>query len=95
MTSERLKAYKKERRFEGAADATINRELVVIRRGFTLAKEAGLYRGEAPHFDLFNLDNARQGFVEDADYRKLIAALPSHLNALQSPAIIQAFGRAN
>jgi integrase len=82
LTSERLKAYKKERRFEGAADATINRELAVIRRGFTLAKEAGLYRGEAPHFGLFKLDNARQGFVEDADYRKLIAALPPHLKCL-------------
>jgi integrase len=82
LTSERLKAYKKERRLEGAADATINRELAVIRRGFTLAREAGLYRGEAPHFGLFKLDNARQGFVEDADYRKLIEALPSHLKCI-------------
>jgi integrase len=82
LTSERLKAYKKERRLEGAADATINRELAVIRRGFTLAREAGLYRSEAPHFGLFKLDNARQGFVEDADYRKLIEALPSHLKCI-------------
>ena len=79
LTAERLKAYKRERRLEGAADATINRELAIIRRGFSLAKEAGLYRGEAPHFGLFKLDNARQGFVEDAQYRKLLAALPSHL----------------
>ncbi len=79
LTAERLKAYKRERRLEGAADATINRELAIIRRGFSLAKEAGLYRGEAPHFSLFKLDNARQGFVEDAEYRKLLAALPSHL----------------
>jgi integrase len=82
LTSERLKAFKKERRLEGAADATINRELAIIRRGFTLAREAGLYRGEPPHFGLFKLDNARQGFVEDADYRKLIEALPSHLKCI-------------
>jgi integrase len=82
LTSERLRSYKKERRVDGAADATINRELAVIRRGFTLAREAGLYRGEAPHFGLFKLDNARQGFVEEADYRKLLAALPPHLRCL-------------
>ena len=82
LTTERLKAYKKERRGEGASDATINRELAILRRGFTLAKEAGLYRGEAPHFGLFKLDNARQGFVEDADYRRLIEALPSHLKCI-------------
>lgn len=61
LTSERLRSYKKERRVDGAADATINRELAVIRRGFTLAREAGLYRGEAPHFGLFKLDNAPPG----------------------------------
>jgi len=35
-----------------------------------------------PHFGLFKLDNARQGFVEDADYRKLIKVLPPHLRCL-------------
>jgi len=73
---------KKDRRLGGAADATINRELAVIRRGLTLGKQAGLYRGDAPHFGLFKLDNARQGFVEDSDYRKLLEALPSHLKCL-------------
>ncbi len=82
LTPEKLKSYKKDRRLEGAADATINRELAVIRRGFNLAKQAGLYRGDVPHFGLFKLDNARQGFVEDSDYRKLLEALPSHLQCL-------------
>jgi integrase len=82
LTPEKLKSYKKDRRLGGAADATINRELAVIRRGLTLGKQAGLYRGDAPHFGLFKLDNARQGFVEDSDYRKLLEALPSHLKCL-------------
>ena len=82
LTAERLNAYKKERRVEGAPDATTNRELAIIRRRLTLAKEAGLCRGEEPHFGLFKLDDARQGFVEDSDYRKLIEALPSHLKCI-------------
>lgn len=79
LTSSRLNVYKKQRRDEGAADATINRELAILRRGFSLAKESNLYRNEPPHFDLFRLDNARQGFVEDSDYRDLLEALPAHL----------------
>jgi integrase len=82
LTPERLKSFQTARRAEGAADATINRELAILRRGFTLARQAGLYRGSAPYFGLFKLENARQGFVEDSDFRKVLQALPSHLKCI-------------
>src|SRR5690348_1132297 len=65
-----------------AADATINRELAILRRGYSLAKKAGLYRGQPPYLGLFALDNAREGFVEDSDYHKLLEHLPAHLKCL-------------
>src|ERR1051326_6755722 len=82
LSVSRINAYKRARREAEAADATINRELAILRRGYSLAKKAGLYRGQPPYLGLFALDNARQGFVEDSDYHKLLEHLPAHLKCL-------------
>jgi integrase len=68
------------RRENDAADATIDRELELLRRAYTLAREDGriafmppvprLVKGHA---------NARQGFVERAELEKLLPELPSQV----------------
>jgi integrase len=72
-----------ERRKDGAADATINRELSILRRAFSLGMrtEPPMVH-KKPHIRRLDEDNAREGFVEDADYRKLRSELPEHLRAL-------------
>lgn len=68
--------YISARRKAGAADATINRELAVVRRGFTLAEL------RAPHIPKLEEDNAREGFIEHEQYRLILEKLPIHLKAL-------------
>lgn len=77
------KIYIETRRAEDASDATINRELAIIRRGFTLAhqEDPPLVR-RVPHIPKLEEDNARQGFIEEAQYVTLRGTLPEHLQAL-------------
>jgi integrase len=78
-----VRKYVSKRRQEGAADASINRELAVIRRGFTLAmqNEPPLVL-RIPHIARLEEDNARAGFVEHSQYVALREKLPAHLKCL-------------
>lgn len=67
-----------QRRAEGAANATINRELAALRRMFRLGMRAGLVT-RRPDFSVLQEDNARKGFVERA---QLDAILP-HLEPVE------------
>jgi hypothetical protein len=79
VTSDHVNAYKLARKKAGAAHATINRELATLRRAFNLGKRATPPKVRAtPHIELFQEHNARQGFVEDADYRRLDATAGEH-----------------
>src|SRR4051812_10605359 len=78
-----FKKYVSARRQQGAADATINRELAIVRRGFTLASQADPpLVSRSPHIPKLDEDNARQGFVEHAQYVALLEKLPQHLKCL-------------
>jgi integrase len=71
------------RRAEDATNATINRELAIVRRGFSLAlQEDPPPVRRAPHIPKLEEDNARQGFIEQGQYQALLSALPEHLKAL-------------
>jgi integrase len=60
------------------ADATINRCLSGLRRGFRLARESRLVN-EAPIIKMIREDNARSGFLEFRDFERLLVALPMDL----------------
>lgn len=83
LTADRVRKFVAFRRGEGAAAATINRELSIIRRGFKLAAhhEPPLVTAE-PFIAKLDEDNARQGFLEDHEYQALRDALPEHLKTL-------------
>jgi integrase len=65
------------------ANATVNRELAVLRRGLTLGR-----REEPPmvlrdfYIQMLPENNVRQGFLRDEDYSSLLAAIAEHLRAL-------------
>jgi hypothetical protein len=63
ITSDRLTRYIKWRQDDGAAAATINRELAALRRAFRLAARAGKV-SLRPEFALLREANRRKGFFE-------------------------------
>jgi len=66
VTHDVLLAYRQTRQQEGAAHATIYRELEVVSRAYALAIESGKL-AYAPKVPSLREDNARSGFFERAD----------------------------
>lgn len=83
LTGSHIRAYIEQRRADGASDPTINRELAIVRRGFTLGmrEDPPLVR-RAPYIPKLEEDNARRGFIEPEQYEKLLEELPIRLKAL-------------
>lgn len=68
---------------KGAANATVNRYLEVLRRAFSLAAthDPPLV-GWVPHFELLEEDNVRTRFITDKQYQTIRGSLPLHLKGL-------------
>ena len=82
ITSDRLKRYQLQRRdTEGAAVATVNREMATLRRMFSLAIKAGQL-SRHPSFEMLSGEKVRQGFVEHGDFGRLLKELPSYIQPL-------------
>jgi integrase len=78
-----VRSYIAARRAVRAGDATINRELAIVRRGFTLGhQEDPPLVGRVPYIAKLEEDNVRQGFIEQGQYLALRAAMPDHLKCL-------------
>ena len=74
ISSAALRGYVEHRKGTGAANATINRELSVLSRAFTLAYEETPRRvSQKLSFTRLPESKPRQGFVEEAQYRALAA----------------------
>jgi integrase len=80
ITADRLTTYANARRAEDAALASISAELAALRRAFNLAVRAGRLQSR-PHFPTLRVSNARQGFLEEADFHAIVAELPEYLRA--------------
>jgi integrase len=78
ITGDRINHYIVERQEQGAANATINRELAALKRAFHLAHRVGRVAA-IPFITMLAEDNARQGFAEAADFDAIHALLPEHL----------------
>lgn len=64
-----------QRRSEEASNATINRELVTIKRAFNLGIQKRIV-SDRPHISLLEEDNVRQGFFEREAYESIRKHLP-------------------
>lgn len=83
FSPQQVRVYIDLRRAQEASDATINRELAIIRRGFSLAmREDPPPIRRVPYIPKLEEDNVRQGFIGEPQYLSLRAALPDHLKAL-------------
>jgi integrase len=87
ITSDRTTDYALQRKAEGAANATINRELAALKRAFRLASKARKV-GFVPAIDMLREDNARKGFFEPAQFASVLAKLPADLRPLAQVAYI-------
>jgi integrase len=67
ITTADVRRYVVRRQSEGAKNATINRELSVLKRAFTLAIAAGTLASR-PHITLLREDNVRRGFFETEEF---------------------------
>jgi site-specific recombinase XerD len=64
-----------QRRNEGASNATINRELVTIKRAYSLGIQKRIV-SDRPHISMLEEDNVRQGFFEREQYDSIRKHLP-------------------
>ena len=87
ITTADARAYTGARQEAGAANATINRELAILKRAFRLAEQAGklLHR---PFIPMLAEDNVRKGFFERPEFEDVRAALPAELQGVAAFAFL-------
>jgi integrase len=81
VTADRVTAYVAARREDGAANATINRELSALKRMLRLEEVAGKVV-QRPIISLLRERNTRTGFFEEPEFRAVVNYLPEDLRAL-------------
>jgi integrase len=80
ITTPRIKEYIKSRLDEGAANATINRELSALKRMLNLgAQQTPPKVDRVAHIPMLEENNIRKGFFEPGDYMTLRDALADYL----------------
>jgi len=81
ITTDLLYQFIERRQNDGAKNATINRNLSLLRRMMSLARREGKL-GQAPYFPTLKEDNIRKGFLMPSQFIKLREAMPEHLRPL-------------
>ena len=82
ITNTHIREYIEDRIGEGAANATINRELAALKRMFNLGareRPPKVDKNQVPYIKMLQEKNIRKGFLEYGEYLALIDALPEYL----------------
>ena len=83
ITTTTINEYIAKRRALNRANATINRELSLLRRACNLGLRAEPPKvTRAPRITKLSENNVRKGFFEHHEYQALLAALPRHLKPI-------------
>lgn len=83
ITTDNVNDYAERRLDDGAANATVNRELAFLRLAFNLARKAGKISPEMmPCFEMLPEDNRRTGFFEQEQYEAVLCKLPDYLKGV-------------
>jgi len=83
ITTDLLYQFVEKRQKEGAKNATINRNLSLLRRMMNLARREGK-SVQFPYFPMLKENNVRKGFLTPAQFTKLRDAMPEHLRPLMT-----------
>ena len=79
LATERIGKFIQDLRKQKLSEATVNRMLAALRRGYSLARDARPpLVSSIPKFPHLREATPRQGFLEHSDYLKLREALPEH-----------------
>ncbi len=81
VTGDRINAYIRNRQESGAQNATIQYELALLKRAFTLAVRAGRLT-HRPYIPSLEVRNVRTGFFEDSEFLAVRSHLPDHLKPI-------------
>ncbi len=81
ITTADVRTYTAARQEAGAANATINRELAVVKRAFRLSTQ-GRKLLHMPHIPMLRENNTRQGFFERDEFKSVRDALPESLRGV-------------
>jgi integrase len=81
ITTSRIREYITRRQAAKASNGTINRELALLRRMFTLAVQDGTLRA-VPYFPMLKESAPRKGFFEHTDFQRLRQELPEYLRPI-------------
>jgi hypothetical protein len=76
ITTSDVRAYTAARLDAKAKPASVNRELAIVKRAFTLAVRAGTLVSK-PHIPMLEEHNARQGFFEREQFEAVRTQLPA------------------
>ncbi|MCC7415590.1 MAG: site-specific integrase [Acidobacteria bacterium] len=87
ITTVAVRAYSVARQTEGGSNATVNRELITLKRMLSLAVQADKIP-KRPYIPLLKEQNARRGFFEPAQFERVLAHLPEHARGVASFAYI-------
>jgi len=83
ITTAVVKVFIDKRKKEGAANATINRELAALKRMFRLGMICTPPKvAQVPYIPMLREDNVRKGFFEHAMFQSLMKHLPDYLRPL-------------
>lgn len=80
-----MRKYIVERKAAGAAIATVNRELSLLKRGYSLNRRSVTVAPEIPHL---KENNARKGFFDREQFEAVRAKLPAELQPLLTVAYV-------
>jgi integrase len=81
ITTADARAYTAERLTAGASNATINRELIHLKRMCTLAAQAGKLMVR-PYIPLLKENNVRKGFFEPEQFASVRQHMPAHMRGI-------------
>lgn len=80
VTTDRIVAYTRARLEDGAAPATVNRELSALKRMFSIAAKAkAVSRDTVPYIPMLAEHNVRKGFFEEHQFLAVLRHLPVEL----------------